>query len=162
MARDTAKIGGGRGAAGVGKGGRGPVTTQPRKDIRNTAYWSAQVVTKDDGTASVDVKIPDNLTTWRTQARAISGDTMVGEGTSELVSTQPLLVRPALPRFLRVGDSAELRALVRNGTTASSDVRVTLKAEGVTVSGPLTRTVTIAAGGPALPRRTRETEAAGT
>src|SRR5438093_13011637 len=129
-----------------GKGGSGLVGQQPRKDFRNTAYWSAQVVTKDDGTASVDVKIPDNLTTWRTQARAISGDTMVGEGTSELVSTQPLLVRPALPRFLRVGDSAELRALVRNGTTASSDVRVTLKAEGVTVSGPLTRTVTIAAG----------------
>ena len=157
---DTIAIG--FGAAGVGKGGSGLVTTQPRKDFRNTAYWSAQVVTKDDGTASVDVKIPDNLTTWRTQARAISGDTMVGEGTSELVSTQPLLVRPALPRFLRVGDSAELRALVRNGTTASSDVRVTLKAEGVTVSGPLTRTVTIAAGDSALVSWPSKTEVEGT
>ena len=126
-----------------GKGGSGLVGQQVRQDFRNTAYWSAQLVTKADGTASVDVKMPDNLTTWRMQARAISGDTMVGEGTNELLATQPLLLRPALPRALRVGDAVELRALVRNATKSDAAVSVTLKAEGVTVTGPLARTVTI-------------------
>ena len=126
-----------------GKGGSGLVNQQVRQDFRNTAYWSAQVVTKPDGTASVDVKMPDNLTTWRMQARAISGDIMVGEGTNELLATQPLLLRPALPRELRVGDAVELRALVRNATKADAVVNVSLKAEGVTVTGELARTVTI-------------------
>ncbi len=126
-----------------GKGGSGLVGQQLRQDFRNTAYWSAQVTTKDDGTASVDVKMPDNLTTWRMQARAISGDTMVGEGTNELLSTQPLLLRPALPRALRVGDAVELRTLVRNATKSDAAVNVTLKAEGVTVTGALAQSVTI-------------------
>ena len=126
-----------------GKGGSGLATQQLRQDFRNTAYWSAQITTKDDGTASVDVKMPDNLTTWRMQARAISGDTMVGEGTNELLSTQPLLLRPALPRILRVGDTAELRALVRNATKTDATVNVTLKAEGVTVTEPSAKTVTV-------------------
>jgi uncharacterized protein YfaS (alpha-2-macroglobulin family) len=68
---------------------------------------------------------------------------MVGEGTNELVSTQPLLLRPALPRFLRVGDAAELRVLVRNATAVASSVRVAVVAEGVTVSGDLARTVNV-------------------
>ncbi|MEK6208484.1 MAG: Ig-like domain-containing protein, partial [Chloroflexota bacterium] len=126
-----------------GKGGSGLVGQQVRQDFRNTAYWSAQVLTKADGTASVDVKMPDNLTTWRMQARAISGDTMVGEGTNELLATQPLLLRPALPRALRVGDSVELRALVRNATKSDAAVTVTLKAEGVTVTGSLGRNITV-------------------
>ena len=126
-----------------GKGGSGLVNPQLRQDFRNTAYWSAQLVTKDDGTASIDVKMPDNLTTWRMQARAISGDTLVGEGTNELLSTQPLLLRPALPRQLRVGDAAEIRALVRNATKTDAAVNVTLKAEGITVTGDLARAITI-------------------
>ena len=55
----------------------------------------------DVGEARADVDLPDNLTTWRMQVRAVSGNTQVGEGLNELVSTQPLLLRPALPRFLQ-------------------------------------------------------------
>ncbi|MGH2473170.1 MAG: alpha-2-macroglobulin family protein, partial [Candidatus Limnocylindria bacterium] len=126
-----------------GKGGSGLIGQQVRQDFRNTAYWSAQIVTRADGTASVDVKMPDNLTTWRMQARAISGDTMVGEGTNELLATQPLLVRPALPRALRVGDTVALRALVRNATKSDASVNVTLKAEGVTVTAAPVQNITV-------------------
>jgi len=129
-----------------GKGGGGLEDERLRQEFKNTAYWSPQLVTKDDGTLTVDVKMPDNLTTWRFQARAVSGDTLVGEGTNELVSTQPLLLRPALPRFLRVGDNATLRLLVRNATKESSDVTVTLQAEGVDVKGDLSRKTKVAAG----------------
>ena len=131
---------GGKGGAGAGGG---QPTDRTRRDFRNTAYWNAQVTTAADGTASVDVTMPDNLTTWRMQVRAVSGDTMVGEGTNELLSSQPLLLRSALPRFLRVGDTADLRVLVRNATAASTTVRVTLAAEGVTVNGDLAHTVNV-------------------
>src|SRR2546426_2498098 len=77
-------------------------------------------------------------------ARAISGDTMVGEATHEIVSTQPLLLRPALPRFLRVGDKTTIRALVRNGTRGDLDLAVTLGVEGIEVSGGLDRSGKVA------------------
>lgn len=129
-----------------GKGGGGLDDQRLRQDFRNTAYWSAQVQTNDAGEASVDVTMPDNLTTWRMDARAISGGTMVGEGQNELVSTKPLLVRPALPRFLRVGDSVTLRAVVTNASPNQSDVSLKLAAEGVNVPGDATVQKPIAAG----------------
>ena len=116
-----------------------------RENFRNTALWEGQLVTDANGSASFDVMMPDNLTTWRAQARAVSGDTMVGEGTSELLVTQPLLLRPALPRFLRVGDATTLRLLVRNGTTRETSVDVVIEADGVEVEGPLERLTTVVA-----------------
>jgi uncharacterized protein YfaS (alpha-2-macroglobulin family) len=129
-----------------GKGGGGLEDTRLRQDFRNTAYWEAQLVTDDEGRASVEVEMPDNLTTWRMQVRAISGDILVGEATNELVSTQPLLLRPALPRFLRVGDEVTLRTLVHNATPETREVEVSLEAEGVNVEGDLQRTVRVAPG----------------
>ena len=129
-----------------GKGGGGLDDPRLRQEFRNSAYWEAQLVTDQDGKASVEVKMPDNLTTWRMQVLAVSGDTQVGEATNELVSTQPLLIRPALPRFLRVGDNVTLRALVRNATRQTREVAVSLEAEGVNVDGSLERSVRIAPG----------------
>ena len=145
-----------------GKGGGGLDDDRLRQDFRNTAYWAAQLVTRDDGTASVEVKMPDNLTTWRMQVRAVSGNTQVGEGTNELISTQPLLLRPALPRFLRVGDSAQIRMLVRNATDKESEVKVTLKAEGVNVSGDDTKSAKVPAGQSAMLTWPAKVEAEGT
>ena len=129
-----------------GKGGGGLDNNRLRQDFQNTAYWNPQLQTDASGEASVDVKMPDNLTTWRMDVRAISGGTLVGEGQNELVSTQPLLIRPALPRFLRVGDSVTLRTLVTNATANASDVTVKLNAEGVDVSANLSQMHTIGAG----------------
>ncbi|MCY3886388.1 MAG: Ig-like domain-containing protein [Chloroflexi bacterium] len=106
-----------------------------RSDFRHTALWIGQLVTDANGRASFELPLPDNATTWRALSRAVNGATQVGEGESELLVTQPLLVRPALPRFLRVGDAVILQALVRNGTTAARDVTIALEAEGLTLDG---------------------------
>ena len=122
----------------IGKGaGADP---RVRSDFRHTALWIGQLTTDANGRASFELDLPDNATTWRAQARAVSGARQFGESTSELLVTQPLLVRPALPRFLRVGDEVTLRTLVRNGTASARDVNVTLAAEGVVLEdgGPLT------------------------
>jgi uncharacterized protein YfaS (alpha-2-macroglobulin family) len=131
--------------SGGGKGGGGFEEDRLRQEFRNTAYWEAQLVTDASGNARVQVRMPDNLTTWRMQVRAISGDTLVGEATNELLSTQPLLLRPALPRFLRVGDHAVLRLLVRNATAAATEVQVELGAEGLELVGGTSRSATVPA-----------------
>ena len=101
-----------------------------RSNFQNTAEWE-QLTTDEEGRASFELTLPDNATTWRARARAVTAEPQVGEGESELLVTQPLLVRPALPRFLRVGDEVTLRTLVRNGTTEARDVEVTIEVEGV-------------------------------
>ena len=64
--------------------------------------------------------------------------------------TQPLLVRPALPRFLRVGDSVTLRTLVRNGTAEARTVTVTVEVEGVILDDDAARSATIEPGDSAI------------
>ncbi len=108
-----------------------PPPLNARSDFQNTALWLGQLTTDEDGRATFDLNLPDNATTWRARARAVTGETQVGEGESELLVTQPLLVRPALPRFLRVGDEVILRTLVRNGTSEALDVEAMIEVEGV-------------------------------
>ncbi|GAB4332792.1 MAG: hypothetical protein Kow0010_18860 [Dehalococcoidia bacterium] len=129
-----------------GKGGGGFEDDQLREEFRNTAYWEAQLQTDANGVATVRVPLPDNLTTWRLQARAISGDILVGESTHELLSTRPLMVRPALPRFMRVGDELLLRALVRNTTPSPLTVTVGIEAHGVVLGNDDDQQVTVAPG----------------
>ncbi|MDE2669437.1 MAG: Ig-like domain-containing protein [Chloroflexota bacterium] len=119
---------------------------QVRSNFQNTALWIGQLVTDADGRASFELELPDNATTWRAQARAVTAETLVGQGESELLVTQPLLVRPALPRFLRVGDEVSLRTLVRNGTDEAREVTVTIAVEGVTLTGEVTQTRQVGAG----------------
>jgi uncharacterized protein YfaS (alpha-2-macroglobulin family) len=122
----------------LGKGGGGggdEAFFEVRGEFRDTAYWRADVVTDDQGRASVTITLPDNLTTWRMDARAVTLDTLVGDTTVDIVSTKDLLVRPVTPRFLVVGDEVRLGAIVHNNTDGDiNNVRIELAAEGVELS----------------------------
>jgi len=111
------------------KGGGGGVNSEVliRRNFPDTAYWNPSVVTGDDGTAKVTLKLPDNLTTWRMTARGLTADTRVGQASSDLIATKPLLVRPALPRFLTAGDKLAIQAVVQNNTANAIDATVTLE-----------------------------------
>ena len=54
-----------------------------RKEFKDTAFWQPDVVTGGDGKATVTFNLPDNLTTWRATARAVTADTRVGSGSAE-------------------------------------------------------------------------------
>src|SRR5262249_27556560 len=113
------------------KGGGGGVNSDVliRRNFPDTAYWNPSVVTGDDGTAKVTLTLPDNLTTWRMTARGLTADTRVGQATADLAATRPLLIRPALPRFLTAGDKLAIQAVVQNNTPNAIDATVTLELE---------------------------------
>jgi uncharacterized protein YfaS (alpha-2-macroglobulin family) len=113
------------------KGGGGGANSEAliRRDFPDTAYWNPAVVTGDDGTAKVTLTLPDNLTTWRMIARGLTSDTRVGQVATDLVATKPLLVRPALPRFLTAGDKLAIQAVVQNSAASPIDATVTLEIE---------------------------------
>ncbi|MCC6975883.1 MAG: Ig-like domain-containing protein [Anaerolineae bacterium] len=135
------------GLADSGGGGGAQVNLTPRTDFVDTPLWSASLITGVDGRTQASVKLPDNLTTWRLDARAISLETAAGDATLEIMSTKPLLVRPATPRFFVVGDEVELAMVVNNNTSSELNVVVKLDAKGVTLRAAADQTVTIPADG---------------
>jgi uncharacterized protein YfaS (alpha-2-macroglobulin family) len=136
----SAGSGGGKG------GGEAFGVPEVRQDFPDTAFWKADLVTGQDGSAQVTVKLPDNLTTWRMDARAVTADTAVGQSEVDVVSSRPLLVRPQTPRFFVNGDRAVLGAAVHNNTGQDLDVTVRLDAQGVELEGDAAQQVSIAAG----------------
>lgn len=138
------------------KGGGGGGLEAPldvRRDFPDTAFWNPALVTGDDGTAQFSVTLPDNLTTWRMTARAITADTLVGEQTVDIVASKPLLLRPTLPRALTVGDRPVLQAVVQNTTNTAIEATVQVTPNpAVTIEGAVEQRVSVPANGTALVR----------
>ena len=130
------------------KGGGGGLFDAGIVDIRgefiDTPYWNPTLVTDENGQATIDVRLPDNLTTWRLDARAITdgrdGVTLVGQDTFDLLSTRPLIMRPQTPRFFVIGDEVTLAAVINNNTDEDLEVVVTLdNIEGIQLVDQLTQ-----------------------
>lgn len=126
-----------------------------RRDFPDTAFWEARVTTDAEGRATIEIPLPDTATTWRLSSKAVSryditGETLVGQNSVDVVATLPVLVRTVTPRFLTVGDSLLLGAIVHNNTGSSIEMDVALEAEGVTLEGDAEQSVTVPANGSQL------------
>jgi len=134
-----------------GGGGGGPEMAMGAEFIRqrfpDTALWAPSVRTDEEGRASVEFTLPDQLTTWRIDARAVTVDTLVGQVELDVLSTKDLLVQPVTPRFFVVGDQSRLAAVVHNNTGEELTVEVRLEVEGVTLESDVSQTVALPAGG---------------
>ena len=128
-------------------GGGGPGEEQPRRLFPDVAYWNPTIVTDEQGRAQVSFALPDNLTTWRATALAVTADTRVGSAQEEVITTKDLILRPVLPRFLTVGDEAVLGAVVHNYTGETVAAEVSLSATNLELpTETLTRTGIIGPG----------------
>lgn len=133
----------------TGKGGSGReagLEDAIRKRFLDTAYWNAIIRTDAQGRARVTVDLPDNLTTWRATAKAVTVDTLVGDGNADIVTSKDLLVRSAAPRFFVLGDQAQLGAVVHNNTDQTLAVDVSLEGEGVAIENAVQRIQVLARG----------------
>jgi uncharacterized protein YfaS (alpha-2-macroglobulin family) len=110
-----------------GGGGRdaGPGTI--RKDFRVLAFWLGSVVTDRNGRAHADVVLPESLTTYRIMAVAGDRQSRFGWGENEIRINKPLLVTPAFPRFLALGDKATFGGVVHNQLKQGGKATVTMK-----------------------------------
>ena len=111
---------------GGGGGEDGGVSTV-RKDFRVLAFWLGSVTTGAGGQASVDVTLPESLTTYRIMAVAGDRDSRFGSGHTEVRTNKPVTITPAFPRFLSVGDSAYFGAVVGSQLPADGTAVVSMR-----------------------------------
>ena len=96
-----------------------------RKEFRTLAFWQGSMLTGPDGKATFQFTAPDNLTTYRIVAIGETKAHQFGGDASQTIKiSKPLLIDPALPRFLRDGDEVELRAVVRENFAEDDQVVV--------------------------------------
>jgi len=119
----------------------------PRRDFRSTAFYIASLMVGVEGQATARVKLPDNLTTYRVFAVAMTKDDRYGKGDSSFVVTKPLFARASLPRFFRTGDVVLAGTVVNNTTVDSVAARVEATGRGIDRVGDGAATRSLASNG---------------
>jgi alpha-2-macroglobulin len=114
-----------------------------RKDFRDTAYWEPSAVTGKDGRATVKFRLPDNLTTWRATARAVTADTKVGVARQKVISRKDVILRVETPRFMTQGDTVTLSGIVHNYLKEDKSTQISIAVTGAHLLSPAQQTVTI-------------------
>jgi len=129
---------------GWGYGGgnsKGVASTRLRTNFQPLAYYNGAVITDANGKATVNFKLPDDLTTWRIMvvATATSSSSPVslkqgensasenwsfGSGDATFIASKPLLSNPILPQFVRPGDRFEAGLAVTNNTGQKGNLTI--------------------------------------
>lgn len=108
-----------------------------RSAFADTALWAPTLVSATNGTATVEVTMPENLTTWKARVWTYGNGSRVGEATTEVVTRKNLIVRLAAPRFFVEKDEVVLSAIVHNYLPTDKRVKVSLEHEGGALAGPV-------------------------
>ncbi|HEU5170768.1 MAG TPA: alpha-2-macroglobulin family protein [Gemmatimonadales bacterium] len=118
-----------------------------RSRFQTTAFFLGSVLTDAAGRATARARLPDNLTTFRVMAVAVTAGDRYGSGQSSLLVTRPLVARPALPRFLRESDRFAAGVVVNRRSGSGDAAAVTASAGGAAaLAGPDTRTAALEPG----------------
>lgn len=117
------------------KNGKEYVEAETRSDFRDAVMWSPTVTTDANGYATVNVKYPDNLTTWRITSRVITDDTKVGQQVNTVITRKDLLVRMETPRFFQQNDEVTISTIVHNYLETDKETKLSLKLENLEMIG---------------------------
>jgi uncharacterized protein YfaS (alpha-2-macroglobulin family) len=123
-------------------GGAAYAATEVRSKFADTMLWKT-VRTGADGKATVEVEIPDNLTTWRATARAATADSRFGQSGGGVVVRKEMIVRLEAPRFFTQNDEVVFSAIAHNYMAAAKDVKIEMSALGLDVTGAPERIVRV-------------------
>jgi alpha-2-macroglobulin len=105
---------------------------KPRQDFKDTIVWLPYLVTDANGKATVDVKFPDNLTTWRATARALDANGRAGQGVGKTLVTKDVIARISKPPYLVRGDTSTISAIVNNTLETSVKGSLNVEFDGLT------------------------------
>ncbi|WP_020596739.1 alpha-2-macroglobulin family protein [Spirosoma panaciterrae] len=91
-----------------------PELTNPRRNFNETAFFFPQLKTDEKGRVVLKFTMPEALTRWRLLAFAHTKDLKTGTLEREIVTQKELMITANAPRFLREGDTIQVRARLTN------------------------------------------------
>ena len=106
---------------------------QIRKKFLKLAYYNPNLVTDKNGKAQFSFKLPDNLTTWRIMVVSVGKDNLFGYNDEKVVTTQPFVLRPVMPRFARIGDKFNSGVAITNSTEGDGSVKLSAQLSGKSI-----------------------------
>ena len=86
----------------------------PRKNLKETAFFSPHLKVDDNGSVRIEFEIPEALTKWKFLGFAHDNELKAALLTDEMTTNKDLMVQPNPPRFLREGDQLEFSVKVTN------------------------------------------------
>ena len=116
-------------------GGDGQPPAPTRAWFPETMLWAPAVLTDDAGAATVDVVVPDSLTSWRVLALGAGQNGAQAGATHSFRSSLPVQVDLRLPEKLRAGDRVRLPIRMINTTTESQSGQLRVEAMGLDGGG---------------------------
>ncbi len=131
-------------AAQAQNGADGPAVAD-RTNFDALALFAPAERTGSDGTVTIDLDLPDNLTRYRVMVVAVDDADRFGSAESNITARLPLMVRPSAPRFLNFGDEFELPVVLQNQTADDLEVSVVLQTSNLELTDGAGRLVTVPA-----------------
>ncbi|HTQ55774.1 MAG TPA: MG2 domain-containing protein [Bryobacteraceae bacterium] len=92
-------------------------------------YINPEIITDQNGNASIRIPLADSITTWRMAMMASTVHGALGSGSSSLKVFQDFFVNLDLPVTLTQGDRVSIPVAVYNYSASRGDVRLELKDE---------------------------------
>ena len=85
-----------------------------RTNFAETAFFYPQLRTNEQGEVVISFTIPESLTRWSFVGYAHSKEMETGTLKETVTTAKDFMLRPNMPRFLRVGDKTQIAASVQN------------------------------------------------
>jgi alpha-2-macroglobulin len=98
--------------------------------VKPVALWSGPVQVGPDGKASVSLDVPGYRGELRVMAVA-TGRSKVGRASAKVKVREPLVLQTTLPRFLLMGDEADVPVRITNMSGSPQNVTVKVEVEGI-------------------------------
>lgn len=124
---EVVTVGYGKKSAQTGSVSVNNATEQYRPAEVPLAFFAPMLSTDADGNLTYSFTVPNANTTWVLNALAYTDLLATGLDMREAIASKPVMVEPNMPRFLRTGDVADIRATVMNSTDAPASVTTTFE-----------------------------------
>lgn len=93
---------------------QGEESVQLRENMQETAFFYPALQADNKGDVVIKFTLPESLTTWRFMSVAHTTDMHVGMLSGETIAQKDVMLQPNMPRFIRMGDKAQLSARIFN------------------------------------------------
>ena len=87
---------------------------QVRENLDETAFCYPTLTTDEKGQVVMKFTLPESLTTWRFMGVANTQQMLYGRIEGEAVAQKDVMVQPNVPRFVRMGDEAQISTRIFN------------------------------------------------